>query len=163
MFTITIYKPLLLELYDVLGLGCLLNCFVEYVDHPLGRVRNRGVEPDVVVLPDLADLLIILLAQRDLLKVLDDAVCSPVKARVSITPMSLCHRPLTLLYRLGDHRVAAGHSPCNEHLRRGHAEPVSHLLHFGVVYQFRLALYCPSFQHTTISTRFHSRLFPSGE
>jgi hypothetical protein len=24
-------------------------------------------------------------------------------------------------------------------------------------------LYCPSFQHTTTSTRFHSRLFPSGE
>jgi hypothetical protein len=145
MITKAVYRLFLLELYNILGLGFLLNCFVEKVDHPLGRVRNRDVEPDVVVLPDLADLLIIFLAKRDLLKVLDDAVCSPVKAGVNVTPMSHCHRPLTLLYRLGDHRVAARHSPCNKHLRGGHAEPVSHLLHFGVVYQLPFALYCPSF------------------
>lgn len=65
-----------------------LNCFVEYVDHPLEQVRNRDVESNVVFLPNLADTLIIFFAQRDLLKVPDDAV---------------------LLYRFGDHGVAPGH------------------------------------------------------
>lgn len=67
----------LLELYGVFGLDFLLSCFVKYIDHPLGRVRYWDVEPDVVILSYLADLIIIFNAQRDLLEVLDDAVCKP--------------------------------------------------------------------------------------
>jgi hypothetical protein len=37
----------------------------------------------MVVLPDFADFLIIFLAQRDLFKVLDDAVCLSIKAGVN--------------------------------------------------------------------------------
>lgn len=64
----------LLKLYVVFSPDFLLSCFVEYIDHPLGRVRYWDVEPDVVVLSYLADLIIIFNAQRDLFKVFDDAV-----------------------------------------------------------------------------------------
>ena len=68
------------QLNGVLSSGFLLGFLVEYVDRPLGRVCNRDVKPDVVVLSDLTDPLEVFLVQRDLLDVLDDTVCSRVKA-----------------------------------------------------------------------------------
>jgi hypothetical protein len=44
------------------------------IDGPLGRIRNRNIEPDMIVFLDLADLFKVFLAQRDLLKVFDDAI-----------------------------------------------------------------------------------------
>jgi hypothetical protein len=58
----------------VISLTPRLHLLVEQIDGPLRRIRNRNIEPDMIVFADLADLFIVFLAQRDLLKVFDDAI-----------------------------------------------------------------------------------------
>jgi hypothetical protein len=137
----TCYRSLKLD--SVISRGFLLDLLVEQVDRPLRRVCNWNIEPGVIVPPNLADLFIIFRAQRDLLKVLDDAVCPSVSRLIQF----FRHRSLTRLHRLGDHRVASRHPPCDQDLRCGCAKPLSHLLHFGIIYQLLLALHYPHFKY----------------
>jgi hypothetical protein len=152
----------LLELDSVISLRLLLDLLIKQVDRPLRRECNWSIEPGVIVPPNLADRFIIFRTQRDLLKVFGNAVCPFVNRLFQF----FRHSSLTRLHRLGDHRVASRHPPCNQDLRCGCAKPFSHLLHFGIVYQPLLALHYPRFQSFIITLsipRVHSQLFPSGE
>lgn len=98
--------------------GVLLLLLVEKVDIPLWLVGIRNVEARAVVLPNRRNLLIVFRRELDLLKVGVDAL---------------------LLDTLGDDRVSAVDSPCDEYLGSGGSELLGNLLDDRVLSQLGLA------------------------
>ena len=73
---------------------------------------EHGNSPSSVILYDCSQLLVVLLAEFDLLEVRNDSL---------------------FLHTLWNNRVASVHSPCHQHLRRGRVQFLGDFLDNGVV------------------------------